>query len=139
MLIGLIAGAMVVGSVLTIDRLRLDDPVGAISVHLVCGIWGTLAVGIFSADHSLVTQLIGVLAYGAFSFPAALAIFLLLKLTLGLRVSKDEEAMGLDVGEHGMEAYGGFQMGGGTGFGSAMQSQAVASPQATAKATLGIS
>ena len=106
MLIGFIAGLIVVGSVLFIDRRHLDDPVGAVSVHLVCGVWGTLAVGIFSADHSLLTQLIGVLAYGAFSFAAALLIFFALKLSMGLRVGADEERLGLDVGEHGMEAYG---------------------------------
>ena len=109
MLIGLIAGAIVVSSVLLIDRAKLDDPVGAISVHLVCGIWGTLAVGIFStnAEHSFVTQLIGVLAYGAFVFPAALIIFYGVKATIGLRVSAEEEREGLDVSEHGMQAYGG--------------------------------
>ena len=106
MLIGFIAGLIVVGSVLLIDRRHLDDPVGAVSVHLVCGVWGTLAVGIFSADHSLLTQLIGVLAYGAFSFAAALLIFFALKLSMGLRVTAEEERLGLDVGEHGMEAYG---------------------------------
>ena len=106
MLIGLIAGVIVVFSVIFIDRARLDDPVGALSVHLVCGIWGTLAVGIFSADHSLVTQALGVLAYGVFTFPFALAIFFGLKASIGLRVSPEEESMGLDVGEHGMEAYG---------------------------------
>ena len=105
-LIGLIAGVIVVFSVLLIDRARLDDPVGAVSVHLVCGIWGTLAVGIFSADHSFVTQAIGVLSYGLFSFPFALAVFFGLKMTMGLRVSPDEESIGLDLGEHGMEAYG---------------------------------
>ena len=112
MIIGLIAGFIVVASVILIDRAQLDDPVGAISVHLVCGVWGTLAVGIFSVnpDHSFVTQLIGVLAYGAISMPAALAIFYALKATMGLRVSENEERMGLDVGEHGMEAYGGFQI-----------------------------
>ena len=112
MVIGLIAGFIVVASVILIDRAQLDDPVGAVSVHLVCGIWGTLAVGIFSVnpDHSFVTQLIGVLAYGAISLPAALAIFYALKASMGLRVSEDEERMGLDVGEHGMEAYGGFQI-----------------------------
>ena len=112
MVIGLIAGFIVVASVILIDRAQLDDPVGAISVHLVCGIWGTLAVGLFSVnpDHSFVTQLIGVLAYGAISMPAALVIFYALKATMGLRVSEDEERMGLDVGEHGMEAYGGFQI-----------------------------
>ena len=109
-LIGLIAGVIVVASVLFIDRVHLDDPVGAVSVHLVCGIWGTLAVGIFSADHSFGTQALGVLAYAVFSFPSALIIFFALKQTMGLRVSKEEERMGLDVGEHGMEAYGGFQI-----------------------------
>ena len=107
MVIGLIAGGIVVGSVLAIDRAKLDDPVGAISVHLVCGIWGTLAVGIFSADHSFGTQIIGVLAYGAFTFPLALAIFYVLKATIGLRVSEEHERQGLDVSEHGMQAYGG--------------------------------
>ena len=106
MLIGFVAGLIVVGSVLLLDRLHLDDPVGAVSVHLVCGVWGTLAVGIFSSDHSFVAQLIGVLAYGVFSFGAALLIFFGVRQTLGLRVSKDEERLGLDVGEHGMEAYG---------------------------------
>ena len=76
MLIGFIAGIIVVGAVLLIDRVHIDDPVGAVSVHLVCGIWGTMAVGIFSADHSFVTQAIGVLAYGAVCFPAALGILL---------------------------------------------------------------
>ena len=109
-IIGLIAGVIVVASVLVIDRVHIDDPVGAVSVHLICGIWGTLAVGIFSADHSFLTQAIGVLAYGAFCFPLALGIFFLLKQTVGLRVSMEEESLGLDVGEHGMEAYGGFQI-----------------------------
>ena len=105
-LIGLIAGIIVVGSVILIDRAHIDDPVGAVSVHLVCGVWGTLAVGIFSAEHSFMTQVIGVLAYGAFSFLSALAIFGAIKAAIGIRVSKEEERMGLDVGEHGMEAYG---------------------------------
>ena len=109
-LIGLIAGVIVVASVLFIDRVHLDDPVGAVSVHLVCGIWGTLAVGIFSADHSFGTQALGVLAYAAFSFPSALLIFFALKQVMGLRVSAEEERIGLDVGEHGMEAYSGFQL-----------------------------
>ena len=108
-IIGLVAGVMVVLSVLAIDKAKIDDPVGAISVHLVCGIWGTLAVGIFG-DFSFVTQLIGVLAYAAVSFPAALILFLAAKFTIGLRVSEKEEIGGLDVGEHGMEAYSGFQI-----------------------------
>ena len=111
-IIGFVAGLIVVGSVLGLDRAKLDDPVGAISVHLVCGMWGTLAVGIFSTnpDHSFLTQLIGVLAYGVFCFIAAFVIFFALKASLGLRVDAEEERMGLDVGEHGMEAYGGFQI-----------------------------
>ena len=110
--IGFVAGIIVVASVLGLDRAKLDDPVGAISVHLVCGMWGTLAVGIFStnAEHSFLTQLIGVLAYGVFCFVAAFIIFFALKALLGLRVDPEEERIGLDVGEHGMEAYGGFQI-----------------------------
>ena len=111
-IIGFVAGIIVVASVLGLDRAKLDDPVGAISVHLVCGMWGTLAVGIFStnAEHSFLTQLIGVLAYGVFCFVAAFIIFFALKALLGLRVDPEEERIGLDVGEHGMEAYGGFQI-----------------------------
>lgn len=108
-IIGFIAGVLCVFSVITFDRLRLDDPVGAISVHLVCGIWGTLAVGIFAADKSLVTQFIGVAAAGAVCFPAALLLFGVLRATVGIRVSRQEELGGLDIGEHGMEAYSGFQ------------------------------
>ena len=67
-IVGYIAGLLVVSSVLFFDRLRIDDPVGAISVHLTCGIWGTLAVGIFSSEHSFMTQFIGVLSYGLFCF-----------------------------------------------------------------------
>ena len=106
-LIGLVAGVLVVYSVMFFDRLEIDDPVGAISVHLVCGIWGTLAVGIFSTnpEHSFVTQLIGVAAYGVAAFGAACAIFGLLEATLGIRVSEGEELEGLDLAEHGAHAY----------------------------------
>jgi Amt family ammonium transporter len=108
-IIGLICGAVAVVSVIGLDRLKIDDPVGATTVHLVCGILGTLFVGVFSADHSLGVQALGVLAYGAVCFPAALIIFFILKVTVGIRVSKEEELKGLDLGEHGMEAYHGFQ------------------------------
>ncbi len=108
--IGFIAGLLVVVSVMGIDRMKIDDPVGAISVHLVCGVWGTLAVGIFSAKHSLAVQLLGVIAYGVTCFSAALVIFWTLKATLGLRVDKEEEMVGLDVGEHGMVAYADFEV-----------------------------
>ena len=104
-IIGVAAGVIVVFSVGMFDRAKLDDPVGAISVHLTCGVWGTLAVGIFSADHSLATQLVGVVACGAVAFPAASLIFFLLKSTIGLRVSPEEERRGLDLAEHNMEAY----------------------------------
>ncbi len=103
--IGLIAGVIVVFSVETFDRAKLDDPVGAISVHLTCGVWGTLAVGIFSADHSVLTQLVGVAACGAVAFPAASLIFFVIRNTIGLRVSPEEERRGLDLAEHNMEAY----------------------------------
>ena len=108
--IGLIAGVLVVAAVLFIDRIKIDDPVGAISVHLVCGIWGTLAVGIFSSGHSFGTQLLGVLAYGAVCFPAAFVLFYILKVTLGIRVDAEEELEGLDVSEHGMMAYADFEV-----------------------------
>ena len=106
-IIGLIAGALVVGSVIMFDKLRVDDPVGATSVHLVCGIWGTLAVGVFSnnPDHRLSTQLIGVAVYGVFALAASFVLFSVIKVTMGLRVDAEEELEGLDPGEHGMHAY----------------------------------
>ncbi len=111
--IGLISGALVVLAVIFIDtRLKLDDPVGALSVHLVCGVWGTLAVGIFSTNpaHTLWIQLVGVASYAVVAFPAAFAIMWVVKKTCGIRVSEEEEIKGLDISEHGMEAYGGFQI-----------------------------
>ena len=108
-LIGLLGGALVVASVIVIDRLKLDDPVGAISVHLVCGIWGTLAVGIFSSEFSILTQLLGIVAYGIPAFTSSLALFQVLKMTVGIRVSDEEEITGLDIHEHGMEAYAGLR------------------------------
>jgi len=106
-MIGGVAGFLVVGSVILLDRARIDDPVGAVSVHLTCGIWGTLAVGIFSTnpDHSLVVQAVGVVAYGVVTVVASTAIFLAVKAVMGLRVSEEEEIEGLDLGEHGMHAY----------------------------------
>lgn len=105
--IGGVAGVLVVFSVIFFDRVRVDDPVGAISVHLSCGIWGTLAVGLFSqsAEHSLAVQALGVLAYGVFTCAAAGLLFLPLRATLGLRVSEEEELLGLDLAEHGGHAY----------------------------------
>ena len=109
-LVGFIAGVIVVLSVIQLDKLKIDDPVGAISVHLICGIWGTLAVGIFSAAHSLYVQALGVVAYGIFCLIGSILIFTILKYSIGLRVSEDEEIIGLDIGEHDMESYAGFQI-----------------------------
>ncbi|MGA0332651.1 MAG: ammonium transporter [Kiritimatiellia bacterium] len=110
-LIEILRGVIVVFGVSLFDKLKLDDPVGALSVHLLCGIWGTLAVGIFSPETaSLGVQLLGVVSYGAVSFLSALLLFAILKYTIGIRVSEEEELGGLDIGEHGMEAYNGFQI-----------------------------
>jgi len=110
-IIGGIAGVIVVFSVIFFDKIKIDDPVGAISVHLVCGIWGTLAVGLFgklAGGAQLMSQLIGVAAVGTFTFIFALALFYVLNATMGLRVSAEEETEGLDIGEHGNEAYPDF-------------------------------
>ena len=107
--IGLLAGILVVISVLVMDRFRVDDPVGAVSVHLVCGVWGTLAVGIWGEGKSFWTQLVGVLACGFACVIAAWVLFRAVRALIGLRVSPEEELAGLDIGEHGMEAYPDFQ------------------------------
>ena len=106
-LIGLIAGVIVVFSILFFDKIRIDDPVGAISVHGVCGIWGTLAVGIFGGGIFKI-QLLGTLSISAFAFVFAFIIFSLVKVLFGLRVEEEEEIGGLDIGEHGQEAYPDF-------------------------------
>ena len=110
-IIGLIAGVIVVPAVVFFDRLHLDDPVGALSVHLVNGIWGTLAVGIFSAvpEYTFKVQLLGAAVVGVVSFVSSFAIFFALKKISGIRVSEEEELRGLDLCEHGGEAYPGFQ------------------------------
>lgn len=119
-LIGMIAGALVVFSVLFIDRiLKVDDPVGAVSVHGVCGLWGTLSCGLFNMESGLFygggLKQLGVQAMGAgaafaWAFGLGLVLFYGIKMTIGLRVSPEEELKGLDIGEHGMEAYSGFQI-----------------------------
>ena len=112
-LIGVISGVIIVLGVALIDKLRLDDPVGAVAVHLICGIWGTLAVGIFGdmagLDQFLI-QLAGVGIVGAFSVVCSFAILIPIKATMGLRVDKEEELKGLDLSEHGMDAYADFRM-----------------------------
>jgi ammonium transporter, Amt family len=116
-IIGAIAGILVVFAVSFFDAIKIDDPVGATSVHLVCGIWGTLAVGLFNTEKGLfygggfdqlIKQIVGILAVAAFTIAFSLAAWLIIKAVLGMRVSKEEELNGLDIGEHGMEAYSGF-------------------------------
>ncbi len=111
--IGAIAGIIIVLAVALVDKLRLDDPVGAVAVHLICGIWGTLAVGLFgamaSADQFL-TQLTGVAIVGAFCVLTSFIILFVIKQTMGLRVSEKEEIEGLDEHEHGMSAYADYRM-----------------------------
>ena len=137
LIIGAIAGVLVVLSVLAFDRIGVDDPVGATSVHLVCGIFGTLCVGLFTTSDltgtvvntpmgwaaaggpsaglffgggtkQLIAQIVGVLAVGAYVVPVSAIAWLLIKSIVGLRVSAAEEIEGLDIGEHGNEAYHGF-------------------------------
>jgi len=128
-IIGIVAGVIVVFSVTFVDRLKIDDPVGAISVHLVCGVWGTLAVGLFAAGigaypwysagperglflgggfTQLGPQIVGILSVGGFTVLASVIFWFIIKAIAGLRVPAEEEIKGLDVGEHGMEAYPGF-------------------------------
>ena len=132
-IIGTIAGILVVFAVTFIEKMRIDDPVGAISVHLVCGVWGTLAVALFSGGpgkyswmfldgkavgphglfgdgnpSSLLPQIVGILAVGATTVVLSSIFWLALKATLGIRVTSEEELSGLDISEHGMEAYHGF-------------------------------
>ena len=106
-LVGAIAGILVVVSVLVLDKAKIDDPVGAISVHGICGNWGTLAVGIFGSGAFL-TQLVGTAAVSISAFVFSLITFGVIKAVIGLRVSAEEEEEGLDIGEHGQEAYPDF-------------------------------
>ena len=125
LIIGLIAGFLVVVSVLFFDKLKIDDPVGATSVHLVCGVFGTLCVGLFAQDHFtpnttgnglffgggsglLVKQLVGIVGVGAFVFTISLVFWKIIAATVGIRVPAEEEIEGLDIGEHGNVAYPDF-------------------------------
>jgi len=103
--IGFIAGIIVVFSIIFLDKAKIDDPVGAISVHGVCGIWGTVATAIFADGFDFVTQLKGALLVSAFAFIFAYIVFSILKAVMGVRVSEEEEDRGLDISEHGQEAY----------------------------------
>ena len=102
---GIVGGVLVVFAVPFFDKLRIDDPVGALSVHLVAGIWGTLAVGIFKADVSILDQLKGIVVIGLFVFITSFIVWYILKMVMGLRVSEEEESDGLDLHETGLEAY----------------------------------
>ncbi|MEN9266781.1 MAG: hypothetical protein Q6K99_11155, partial [Thermostichales cyanobacterium BF4_bins_65] len=115
--IGLVAGALVVGSALFLENvLKVDDPVGAVSVHGTCGIWGVLAAGIpfLAKSGAEITwgtfgvQILGALAYALWPFITCLILFTILKATVGLRVTPEEEVEGLDIGEHGNVAYPDF-------------------------------
>ena len=111
--IGVVAGAIIVFAVSLIDRLKLDDPVGAIAVHLVCGVWGTLAVGIFgnlASKAQFISQLTGVVSYAIICIISSFAIIYTLKKIVGIRVSEREELEGLDAHEHGMDAYPDFRL-----------------------------
>jgi Amt family ammonium transporter len=119
-IIGAVAGILVVLSVLFIDNvLKVDDPVGAVSVHGVNGVWGTLSAGLFNMETGLFyggglrqlgVQALGAAAAFAWAFGLGLILFFVIQKTIGLRVSAEEELKGLDIGEHGMEAYSGFQI-----------------------------
>ena len=104
-IIGGIGGAIVVFSVPMLDRLKIDDVVGAIPVHLIAGIWGTLAVALTNPDASIGTQITGIVVVGAFTFIVSGVVWMTLKATIGIRVSEEEELAGLDSAELGMEAY----------------------------------
>ncbi len=103
--IGAVGGVLVVFAVPFFDKLKIDDPVGALSVHLVNGIWGTLAVGIFSPSGSFVAQLMGIVVIGAFVFTASFAVWMTLKVTVGIRVADEEEYEGVDTTEFGLRSY----------------------------------
>ncbi len=109
--IGAIGGMIVVFTVPLLDKLKIDDVVGAIPVHLFAGIWGTIAVVFYNGDTSLMTQLTGIVAYGVFTFVAAGILWFILKATVGIRVSEEAEIEGLDKAELGMEAYPDFTRG----------------------------
>ncbi len=126
LVIGAVAGILVVFAVIGFDKIKIDDPVGALAVHLVNGIFGTIALGLFAEDsfmpgttgnglffgggfNLLWHQLIGVAAVGVFTFAVSYLVWSILKATMGIRVSEKEEIEGLDMGEHGLEAYPDFE------------------------------
>ena len=110
-LIGAVGGVIVVFAVPLLDKLKIDDVVGAIPVHLLAGIWGTLVVPLTNAEGSFVTQIIGIVCYGVFTVVVSTIVWLILKAVMGIRVSEEEEALGLDRSEIGVEAYPEFTFG----------------------------
>ncbi len=106
---GIVGGALVVFAVPFFDKLRIDDPVGALSVHLVAGIWGTLAVGIFNPEVTLLAQIKGIVVIGAFVFVVSFIVWKILDLVVGLRVDEETEITGLDIHETGLECYPEFK------------------------------
>ena len=109
--IGAVGGVIVVLAVPFLDKLKIDDVVGAIPVHLFAGIWGTIAVVFYNSDAALMTQLTGIVAFGVFTFVGSLIVWFILKLVMGIRVSAEDEMTGLDMSEMGMEAYPEFSKG----------------------------
>ena len=110
-IIGAVGGVIVVGSIVTLDKLKLDDPVGAISAHGTCGIWGLLAVVLSNPDATIGAQLLGIAVIATYVFVASFIVWAIIKAISGIRVSEEEEFQGLDVGECGMEAYPEFAVG----------------------------
>jgi Amt family ammonium transporter len=111
LVIGGIGGVIVIYTVPLLDKMKIDDVVGAIPVHLIAGIWGTMAVPLTNDGTSFVTQAIGIIAIGAFVFVTSLVVWLILKAFGGIRVSEEAEVLGLDKAELGMEAYPEFYKG----------------------------
>ncbi|MEM1374206.1 MAG: ammonium transporter, partial [Pseudomonadota bacterium] len=109
--IGAVGGIIVVLTVPMLDKLKIDDVVGAVPVHLFAGIWGTIAVVLSNGDASFATQVIGIVAYGVFTFVVSLVVWFILKAIMGIRVSEEAELAGLDTTEMGMEAYPDFSKG----------------------------
>jgi Amt family ammonium transporter len=110
-LIGAVGGVIVVFAVPFLDKLKIDDVVGAIPVHLFAGIWGTIAVVLTNSEANLITQLYSIVVVGVFTFVVSGAVWFILKATMGIRVSEEDEINGLDTSELGMEAYPEFSKG----------------------------
>lgn len=108
-IVGAVGGVIVVFSILSLDRMKIDDPVGAISVHGVAGIWGLLAVLLSNSDATLTGQILGIVVIFGFTFVASLIVWTILKVVMGVRVTEEEEYLGLDVVDCGIEAYPEFK------------------------------